>query len=413
MLIENGTVFTGTEFENGLSIRLMNGIVQEVGESLRAEAGEKVIDLEGDYLLPGFVDVHIHAFRGSDTMRGETDIRRMSRELAGTGTGAFCPTTMSASMEDTAKVIDGIRRTIEQPERNGARVLGAHMEAPFLSEGKAGAQRKEFFRNPSWEDLLNMAEDPSLVRLITMAPEKDGSEEFVRKASAAGIHVSIGHTQADAEKVHEAGDWGADHITHTFNAQTPLHHREPGVPGASMTDDRFFCEMICDGKHLHDDIVRLIILCKGADRAVAITDAMEAAGMPDGEYSLGGQPVFVKEGAARLADFHIFSGLQAWICPHGFSQPSAQSALPALTRRFPLPKREPAEKQKQCRIRFFSACMSHPKQHIWESENISHQVFQQPDTSIFSAQTCDMRTAFETQTEFFPHLFRDPRHELL
>ena len=171
MLIENGTVFTGTEFENGLSIRLMNGIVQEVGESLRAEAGEKVIDLEGDYLLPGFVDVHIHAFRGSDTMRGETDIRRMSRELAGTGTGAFCPTTMSASMEDTAKVIDGIRRTIEQPERNGGRVLGAHMEAPFLSEGKAGAQRKEFFRNPSWEDLLNMAEDPSLVRLITMAPE--------------------------------------------------------------------------------------------------------------------------------------------------------------------------------------------------------------------------------------------------
>ena len=111
MLIENGTVFTGTEFENGLSIRLMNGIVQEVGESLRPEAGEKVIDLEGDYLLPGFVDVHIHAFRGSDTMRGETDIRRMSRELAGTGTGAFCPTTMSASMEDTAKVIDGIRRT--------------------------------------------------------------------------------------------------------------------------------------------------------------------------------------------------------------------------------------------------------------------------------------------------------------
>jgi N-acetylglucosamine-6-phosphate deacetylase len=302
MLIENGTVFTGTEFENGLSIRLMNGIVQEVGEGLKAEAGEKVIDLEGDYLLPGFVDVHIHAFRGSDTMRGETDIRRMSRELAGTGTGAFCPTTMSASMEDTAKVMDGIRRTIEQPERNGARVLGAHMEAPFLSEGKAGAQRKEFFRNPSWEDLLNMAEDPSLVRLITMAPEKDGSEEFIRKASAAGIHVSIGHTQADAEKVHEAGDWGADHITHTFNAQTPLHHREPGVPGASMTDDRFFCEMICDGKHLHDDIVRLIILCKGADRAVAITDAMEAAGMPDGEYSLGGQPVFVKEGAARLAD---------------------------------------------------------------------------------------------------------------
>jgi N-acetylglucosamine-6-phosphate deacetylase len=91
-------------------------------------------------------------------------------------------------------------------------------------------------------------------------------------------------------------------VTHSFNAQTPLHHRKPGVPGAALTDDRFYCEMICDGKHLHDDIVQLLIRCKGADRAVAITDAMEAAGMPDGEYSLGGQPVFVKEGAARLAD---------------------------------------------------------------------------------------------------------------
>ena len=302
MLIENGTVFTGKSFETDLSIRMMNGIVIETGEGLRPEAGEKVIDLEGDYLLPGFVDVHIHAFRGNDTMRGETDIRRMSRELAATGTGAFCPTTMSASVEDTAKVLQDIRKVTEQPERTGARVLGAHMEAPFMNEGKAGAQLKQYFRDPDWDVMLNMAGDPSLVKLITMAPERNGSEAFIRKASSAGIHVSVGHTAATAEQVHLAGDWGADHITHTFNAQTPLHHREPGVPGAGLTDDRFYCEMICDGMHLHDDIVRLLIRCKGAARAVAITDAMEAAGMPDGEYQLGGQPVFVKEGSARLAD---------------------------------------------------------------------------------------------------------------
>ena len=125
---------------------------------------------------------------------------------------------------------------------------------------------------------------------------------FIRKASSADIHVSVGHTDAEAELIHQAGDWGADHVTHTFNAQSPLHHRNPGVPGAALTDNRFFCEMICDGKHLHDDIVRLIIRCKGADRAVAITDAMEAAGMPDGEYKLGGQQVYVREGAARLKD---------------------------------------------------------------------------------------------------------------
>ena len=159
MLIENGYVFTGKSFESDLSIRMMNGIVTEIGEGLRAEPGEKVIDLEGDYLLPGFVDVHIHAFRGSDTMHGETEIRRMSRELAATGTGAFCPTTMSASMEDTAKVLQDIRKVTEQPERTGARVLGAHMEAPFMSEKKAGAQLKEFFRDPDWDALLNMAGD--------------------------------------------------------------------------------------------------------------------------------------------------------------------------------------------------------------------------------------------------------------
>lgn len=302
MLIENGMVFTGDRFAEGMQVRLQNGIITEVGEKTAVENGENRIDLEGDYLLPGFVDVHIHAFRGSDTMRGEADIRRMSRELSKCGTGAFCPTTMSASKADTKAALDGIRAVMERPERNGARVLGAHMEAPFLSENRAGAQLKQYFTDPEWEGFLRMADDPSAVRLITIAPERNGSESFVRQAAAAGIRISVGHTDATAAQVHAAGDWGADHITHTFNAQTPIHHREPGVPGAAMTDDRFYCEMICDGKHLHDDIIRMMIRCKGAARAVAITDAMEAAGMPDGEYSLGGQTVYVREGAARLAD---------------------------------------------------------------------------------------------------------------
>ena len=300
MLIGNGKIFTGTTFETGLFVRLKDGIVTETGKDLRPEKDEAQIDLKGDYLLPGFVDVHIHAYRGRDTMRGEPDIRCMSRELAEAGTAAFCPTTMSASEDDNRRVMADIGKIMAQPEADGARILGAHMEAPFLSEGKAGAQMKEYFRDPDWDALIRMAGDPALVRLMTMAPERNGSETFIRKASEAGIHISVGHTDADAARVHAAADWGADHVTHTFNAQTPIHHREPGVPGAALTDDRYYCEMICDGKHLHDDIIRLIIRCKGAGKAVAITDAMEAAGMPDGEYSLGGQKVIVKEGAARL-----------------------------------------------------------------------------------------------------------------
>ena len=303
MLLTNGQVFNGTNIIEGIRVRLANGQVAETGAAMEPAPGEDVVDLGGDYLLPGFVDVHIHAYRGQDTMAGEDAVRGMSRGLYDMGVVAFCPTTMSAGDEDTRASVRGIRAVMARPEERGSRVLGAHLEAPFLQESKAGAQLKEYFRDPDIQWLDRMTDgDWACVKLITMAPERDGSEEFIRRVSEKGIHVSIGHTAADAETVHRAADWGADHVTHTFNAQTPLHHREPGVPGAALTDERFYCEMICDGIHLHRDAVRLLALCKGPDRAVAITDAMEAAGLPEGEYALGGQKVFVKKGEARLAD---------------------------------------------------------------------------------------------------------------
>ena len=302
MLIRNGNVWNDCCFDGGLSVRLENGLLSETGTDLTGKPGETVIDLGGDYLLPGFVDVHIHGFRGHDTMGGESAVRHMSRELAKAGVAAFCPTTMSAPDPETAEVLLGVRNVMKDPEPDGARVLGAHMEAPFLSEAHAGAQDPAYFSDPSWDRLTAIAGDLSAVRLMTLAPERTGSESFIRCAAGQGIRISIGHSDADAETVHLAGGWGADRITHTFNAQRPLHHRSPGVPGAALVDDRFFCEMICDGIHLHDDTVRLLIRCKGSARAVAVTDAMEAAGMPDGEYTLGHRKVHVTGGTARLAD---------------------------------------------------------------------------------------------------------------
>ena len=301
MLIINGSVMSTEGFTRDLSIRIHGNAISEIGD-LRPEDSEKVIDLAGDYLLPGFVDVHIHGFLGQDTMQGEHAVRYMSLELAKIGVGAFCPTTMSASQKDTRQTFNGIRSVMQSPEEKGARVLGAHMEAPYLCEKRAGAQQSSFFEDPDFESLKQMTGDLSFVRLVTIAPERKGSEDFIRFATATGLHVSLGHTDADAEKVHQAGDFGADHITHLFNAQSPLHHRTPGVPGAALTDDRYYCEMICDGKHLHDDIVRLIVRCKGAGKTVAITDSMEAAGMPDGDYILGGQTVAVRDHSARLKD---------------------------------------------------------------------------------------------------------------
>jgi N-acetylglucosamine-6-phosphate deacetylase len=157
--------------------------------------------------------------------------------------------------------------------------------------------------HPDWAVFLGLTEDdPAPVRVITLDPELPGADGFIRQAAEAGVCVSLGHSTATDEQAHHAADLGATRVTHTFNAQPALHHRQPGLTGAALTDDRLYAEFIADGVHLHGDIVRLICRAKGADKAVAITDAMEAAGMPEGEYSLGGQPVFVRDGQARLAD---------------------------------------------------------------------------------------------------------------
>ncbi len=302
MLILNASIPMGAEFAKDMRVRLENGAIAAIGTDLLPHADETILDLAGDFLLPGFVDVHIHAYQGFDTMQGEEAVRHMSRGLYEQGVSAFLPTTMSAAIAYTHEAVAGIRAVMASPEARGAKVLGAHMEAPFLNPKKAGAQLAECLRNPDWAEFLAMAEEPAAVRIITLAPELPGAEAFIRRAAEAGISVSLGHTAATAGETHRAADLGANHITHTFNAQPPLHHREPGLTGAALTDDRLYTEFISDGIHLHGDIIRLLYRAKGANKAVAVTDAMEAAGMPDGEYSLGGQAVTVKDGQARLHD---------------------------------------------------------------------------------------------------------------
>lgn len=301
MLIINACAYLNGAFEHPVCVRTGEGMVQEVAAVLEPLPGEEVLDLCGDYLLPGYVDVHIHGYKAHDTMEGEASIRAMSRDLYRQGVAAFLPTTMSASCEETLQAVEGTRRVMERQEEQGAQVLGVHMEAPFLNRQKAGAQRKRYFCDPSMERMLQMTGGSTDgVRLITLAPERKGAEAFVRAMQEAGIAVSLGHTEATAELTHQAADWGATHVTHTFNAQPPLLHRGPGVPGAALTDDRYYCQFIADGVHLHRDTVRLIARAKGAEKAVAITDAMEAAGVPEGRYALGGYRVEVKNGEARL-----------------------------------------------------------------------------------------------------------------
>ena len=219
MLITNGLVFTGKEFRKGLQVRLENGTVAEVGENLALRNGEEQLDLGGDYLLPGFVDVHIHAFMGKDTMEGEEAVRAMSRGLAKLGVAAFCPTTMSASLGGTREALKGIRAAMEAPEKDGTRVLGAHMEAPFLNPSYKGAQREECLMAPSAEAYGQLTRGIRCVRMMTLAPELPGATELIRTLAARGIVTCAAHSGASAEDIHAAADAGLTQITHLFTTK--------------------------------------------------------------------------------------------------------------------------------------------------------------------------------------------------
>ena len=298
MLVKNGLAFVDGAFVKA-DVRVENGKIAEVG-ALTEKAGEEVRDAQGLYVLPGFVDIHIHAFGGADCMRGEEDVRRMSRGLLETGVAAFVPTTMSAYPQETYEALSGIQAVGDKPEARGAAVLGAHMEAPFLALRYKGAQLGECLVPPSVKAYDEMVRELTCVRMMTLAPELDGALEVIAELKKRGVVTCAAHTSAHAEHVHAAADAGLTQITHLFNAQTPLHHREPGVPGAGLADDRLIVQVIADGIHLHPDVLRVAAKCKGAQGVALISDSMEAAGLPDGQYDLGGQPVFVKDGAARL-----------------------------------------------------------------------------------------------------------------
>ena len=233
-------------------------------------------------------------------MRGEEDVRRMSRGLLSTGTAAFMPTTMSAGIQETNAALRGIQAVCDAQEAGGAAVLGAHMEAPFLNVSYKGAQRGECLLTPSPEAYEEMTAGTRCVRMMTLAPELPGAIGLIRMLKENGVVTCAAHSGATAEEVHVAADAGLTQITHLFNAQTPLHHRKPGVPGAGMADERLLVQMIADGIHLHPDVLRIAALCKGSRGVALISDSMEAAGLPEGEYDLGGQRVIVKDGAARL-----------------------------------------------------------------------------------------------------------------
>ena len=297
MLIKNCNIIYLDRIENG-SVLIEDGKIKEINPS-NVDATD-VIDANGLYLSPGFIDVHIHGAGGHDTMDGTYEaINEISKVIVKHGTTAFTPTTMTVAVENIRKSMEVIKEAKDKGT-DGAIVLGAHLEGPFINSKAIGAQNPNFLIPPTLENYNAMVGDAEdAVVSITIAPEIPGAKELIKELSERGVVCAIGHTRATYDQAMEGIKCGCGHATHLFNAMTPFAHREPGVVGA-IFDSEITTETISDGIHISYPALRVAYKQKTPDKVLLVTDAMMACGMSDGMYSLGGQDVEVKNGAARL-----------------------------------------------------------------------------------------------------------------
>ena len=263
----------------------------------------EIIDIPQDsVVLPGFIDQHIHGAGGCDVMDGSvTAISQIANTVKKEGTTSFLATTMTQSKQNINKALKSVKEYVALNKEDEAGLLGVHLEGPFISEKYKGAQPFEYIQKPSIElfDAYNK-ESGNNIKIVSLAPEEEGAMELIKHLSNNKIVASIGHSSCTHQDVLHALENGASNVTHTFNAQTSLHHREIGVVGSALLLDELYSEVICDTIHVSVPALKLLAKCKPNDKLILITDAMRAKGLSDGVSELGGQTVYVKNGEARL-----------------------------------------------------------------------------------------------------------------
>lgn len=299
--ITAGKVYT----ENGI---LENGaVIVDKGKIAaivnKAEAGKvkRIYDYAGFQLFPGLIDLHIHGANGFDTMQADFKaLNEISRYLAKQGITAFLPTTVTDTIANIKRALQNVKECMGKVE--GAQILGSYIEGPYITAEHNGAHPRELIREVRLgeaEDLLAAA--GNTVRTVALAPEKPKALELIQYLKARGVHAAIGHTNATYEQVQQAAHAGADIAVHTYNGMRGLHHREPGAVGAALINDTIYTELIADFIHTHPAAIEILLRCKPQDKVVLISDAMQAAGLPDGRYRLGTLPVVVQGGIVRTA----------------------------------------------------------------------------------------------------------------
>lgn len=296
-------LFTPTEEMLNPLILVDDGQITELSsrESASVPSGTSLVDFGDAVLAPGFFDIHMHGGAGLDVMRASPDeLPRLGEFLSRHGVTGYFATTVAAPLDTTCAALDRLANAIEaksQADRVEARPLGIHLEGPFLSHKRRGVHPPECLVEPTigvFDRLWQAARGH--VRMMTIAPEIPGAMEVIAEAARRKVCVSIGHSDAELGPAREAMRAGARHATHTFNAMRPLDHRNPGILGEVLSDDRMTADIIVDGIHVAPEVVKLFLQSKGAERAVLITDAISATGMPDGRYQLGPIEVEVKDG---------------------------------------------------------------------------------------------------------------------
>lgn len=298
--IVNGKIIVGNEILENKVLLFEKKIIDILDrENVCLSKNDYIIDAKGLYISPGFIDVHIHGSGGKDAMDGEIEsIKVISNTIAKRGVTSFLSTTMTMAKERIYKALDVIEQAMNM-DLGGAKVLGAHLEGPFINPKYKGAQKADFIKNPSFHFIKGYE---NVIKIITLAPEKDENFKFLKYIKEnTDIVLSIGHSDATYEQAMAAIDNGISRATHIFNAMTPLNHRKPGIIGAIMNTD-ISCELIADNIHVHKGAINVLTKIKGKDKIILITDSMRAGCMNNGIWELGGQKVIVKNGSARLED---------------------------------------------------------------------------------------------------------------
>ncbi|MBR5449396.1 MAG: N-acetylglucosamine-6-phosphate deacetylase [Clostridia bacterium] len=299
--IINGKIVLPDAVVSGKALAYDNESGKIVGVVDSVPAGAATIDAEGGYVAPGLVDIHIHGYLGEDTSDAKPEgIKKMAYGVAENGVTAFLPTTMTVSMPEINAALDAVRSLKEESKSwDGAEIIGVHAEGPFINPSKKGAQAESNILPPDADFVIKNAD---IITSITLAPEMDEGHKCIKTiAEKTNVLISMGHTGADFEEGMQAARDGVNHTTHLFNAMTPLAHRNPGIVGAALAADNVSVELIADTFHINPGLYSIIAKVKGR-KMVLITDCTRAGGMPDGEYDLGGQPIFLNGIECRLAD---------------------------------------------------------------------------------------------------------------